>query len=456
MSPLVPRTAVVPSLRHRVHHLSCVSGPAQTRIMSSARNVNPNSKHNVLRCLRKRWVSTWAKEVDMQALDKAVQQARSRCSQKGRAHRTAHTTNHAGERICACCSQYKSVALFGKSSSGRLSSYCRECVSVLSYNYRCTLRGRIQNMIAAARHRAARVRIRSRRDLECTLTVNDCLDILWAQRGRCYYSGVPLNFLQPNSHWRLSCERLDNHQGYTQNNCVLVAAEFNTSDYSVSPRVVSPIIGSAQWSKRKVAEVPSLCNGHHNLDVLERLVQEARVSGRCLSAPGRHRGLQREPNADGEWKCSSCQVYKPSSAFHRKYTNTGVGLSSLCAECKIESNRRYLATLRGSILNTLSNAARRARLRGHQFELDVDNILTKLWEQQGRCHYSGVPLAFTQHSNWRMSLERLRNDNGYTLQNCVWVANEFNTPDYSHNKAKFPVYGTAQWSKAKVEFVWGF
>ena len=54
-----------------------------------------------------------------------------------------------------------------------------------------------------------------------------------------------------------------------------------------------------------------------------------------------------------------------------------------------------------------------------------------------------------------MSLERLNNDLGYTVANCVLIAAEFNTGDFSRNKNTIEVHGTAQWSKAKAECVWG-
>jgi len=54
-----------------------------------------------------------------------------------------------------------------------------------------------------------------------------------------------------------------------------------------------------------------------------------------------------------------------------------------------------------------------------------------------------------------MSVERLENDMGYVPENCVLVAAEFITPDNSRNTAVYPVYGTAQWSQAKVAQVWG-
>ena len=54
-----------------------------------------------------------------------------------------------------------------------------------------------------------------------------------------------------------------------------------------------------------------------------------------------------------------------------------------------------------------------------------------------------------------MSIERLDNSIGYTIQNCVLVAIEFNTGDWSRNNAVTKVFGTAQWSREKVEHIWG-
>lgn len=59
------------------------------------------------------------------------------------------------------------------------------------------------------------------------------------------------------------------------------------------------------------------------------------------------------------------------------------------------------------------------------------------------------------HSHWLMSLERLSNDQGYVTTNCVLVAAEFNTSDHSRNRAVWEVFGTAQWSKEKANYIWG-
>eukprot|EP00435_Cladocopium_sp_Y103_P045897 s1751_g13.t1 len=76
------------------------------------------------------------------------------------------------------------------------------------------------------------------------------------------------------------------------------------------------------------------------------------------------------------------------------------------------------------------------------FELELDDVLGMLWAQRGRCFYSDVPLRYAQSNvDWLMSLERLDNTKTYTKENTCLVALEFNT--------------RAQWSRGKVQFVWG-
>ena len=119
-------------------------------------------------------------------------------------------------------------------------------------------------------------------------------------------------------------------------------------------------------------------------------------------------------------------------------------------------DRAYRSTLRGHLKTILSRAQRRSKLRGQECSVSFSTLLCMLERQQGRCFYSGVPLQYKElHTNWRLSLERLNNEVGYTEDNCVLIAVEFNTPDYSRNSAVTEVFGTAQWSRAKVQHVWG-
>ena len=150
-----------------------------------------------------------------------------------------------------------------------------------------------------------------------------------------------------------------------------------------------------------------------------------------------------------------CDSYKPSTAFHKRNDDSHLP-PSRCKDCISEIKYRRRCTLRGAAQVLICNARSRAAQRGHQCTLNVGNVLDMLWSQGARCYYSGVPLECLQpNSHWRMSLERLDNNLGYDMENCVLIAAEFNTSDQSRNKATGEVSGTAQWSRAKVQYVWG-
>ena len=70
---------------------------------------------------------------------------------------------------------------------------------------------------------------------------------------------------------------------------------------------------------------------------------------------------------------------------------------------------------------------------------DFEDLLQMVERRNGLCAYSGVPMEMClPHSHWRMSLERLNNSKGYSSENCVLVAGEFNTGDFSQNRALMP------------------
>ena len=113
--------------------------------------------------------------------------------------------------------------------------------------YYRTLRGRAMKLVNNARARTAKL------GHACELSFGDILQMLLSQGGRCFYSGVPLRYEQPHVDWQMSLERLDNRQGYTKENCALIAAEFNTFDHS--KHSIREVRGSAQWSRAKVLHV---------------------------------------------------------------------------------------------------------------------------------------------------------------------------------------------------------
>ena len=110
------------------------------------------------------------------------------------------------------------------------------------------LRRRAMKMASSAKSRS------TYKGLPCEVTFKDILDMLWLQRGRCFYSGIPLQYKTYHADWAMSLERLNNKRGYVRDNSVLIAAEFNTTDHS-NRQIVGEVRGSGQWSLAKVHHV---------------------------------------------------------------------------------------------------------------------------------------------------------------------------------------------------------
>ncbi|CAK0849624.1 unnamed protein product [Prorocentrum cordatum] len=234
--------------------------------------------------------------------------------------------------------------------------------------------------------------------------------------------------------------------GYTVDNCVLIAAEFNSGDASRNKVGLHKVCGTAQWSRKKVFDVFTLRSRRADRERLEELIHEARApnAGRTR-LNGASVGTQEHASHFYCAKCADRGCIEPCT-----------DISLHCRGCTRAYRFTYSRTLRGNMVILLCGARRRAIKRGHACDLNLDILLDKLLQQQGRCHYSGVPLQYlVPNSDWRVSLERLENDFGYAPENTVLIAHEFNTSDFSRGKWTHAVRGTAQWSREKVEFIWG-
>ena len=324
--------------------------------------------------------------------------------------------------------------------------YCKRCMNRYQSQQRRLLRGNLQVILDTAKKRA-------KQKLKCTLTWDDLYQMVRRQHGRCAYSGVSMETCTPNSHWRMSLERRDNSKGYSKENCVFVAAEFNTGDCSRHRGVRKETVkGTAQWSHQKVQAVFDLRQQDVDLEVLRKDIKTARHRPQLSTRRAKCPAVEpTAPHQDYVY-CRACAEFLDPHNF----TPSALVCGGECKACKREYDRAFSSTLRGHVRNCLKNARYRARKRGQPFSLDLHQVLHMLEQQGGCCYYSGVPLEYKRpHSDWRMSLERLDNSPGYTAENCVLIAIEFNTADHSRNSAVTKVFGTAQWSREKVEHIWG-
>lgn len=128
-------------------------------------------------------------------------------------------------------------------------NHCIDCDKICIEEYNNSLKGFIINLLKdAKRHASTRSTKRSDECRIFTLTLNDLLDKIISQKGRCYYSDIPLVF-KSNCDWKTSIERVNNKLGYTKENTVLICVEFNSFDNTVITK--NEIHGSSQWSKDK-------------------------------------------------------------------------------------------------------------------------------------------------------------------------------------------------------------
>jgi hypothetical protein len=84
-------------------------------------------------------------------------------------------------------------------------------------------------------------------------------------------------------------------------------------------------------------------------------------------------------------------------------------------------NHRHLQTLHGRLVKTKINASGSAKKRDHEFNLTTEDMWT-LWNQQkGLCAFTGWPMGTFTKTRELLSLDRIDNDKGYTLDNCMLV-----------------------------------
>jgi len=149
-----------------------------------------------------------------------------------------------GTRFCNYCSNWKLVETFGKKKKKH--SKCKECENKQRLENRSHIRSYISSLAKAANRRSKRRSDKSPNKSECTITAEKILNQILLQKGKCYYSGIPLVF-KPNSHWRASIERLDTRKDYVDGNWVVICLEFNSICHVTDEDTIS-----TQWTCEKM------------------------------------------------------------------------------------------------------------------------------------------------------------------------------------------------------------
>ena len=234
-----------------------------------------------------------------------------------------------------------------------------------------------------------------------------------------------------HSDWQATLERIDPTRTYTKDNIALECLEFNHA---------------RTWTIAKMNTIPQLVSSVIDIEALMRECNNAKQ--KKISKPRPRASLKKRINQFGtaDFWCARCEAFKNESIFSTNHV--------YCAECALEYQQERGNTLRGFVQKCIgraqSNQKQRQKLIDNSFTIDFDFMIDQILKQKGRGFYSGIPMNYKQNSDWQCSLERIDNNIGYTHDNVVLEAYEFNTPDFSPS-AVSKVHGSGQWSRRKIE-----
>ena len=164
-----------------------------------------------------------------------------------RTNRDTHSSRE-GYAKCWICETEKLISEFYAIKS----LGCKPCVARRMQEYNNTPIGRLRLLVKSAKHshkarcNAPTFKRRKHAKDAALITFKDLVEIWIRQGGRCFYSGMPMQF---DGDWLVSLERIDPLGTYTKDNVVLVCTEFNATDHIVVTGV------STGWSRELVQEI---------------------------------------------------------------------------------------------------------------------------------------------------------------------------------------------------------
>lgn len=302
----------------------------------------------------------------------------------------------------------------------------------MSNNYHYTLTGAIKVCLSNSKNSAQKRLKGNRKEAGIFNLTYDNIMRLWnLQNGRCYHSGIPMNYNK--NEWRISIDRLDNDKGYFPDNVVLCCGEFN---------------GRKLWTQEKINEM---------LTIFEQDITDNSVNFDIKRARKKY-GKVTFCNIDGipYRNCTYCDEIKPVVDFTDRRFNA-------CYKCvrrlrdTVTPESRMQDLLACGTTSTRIRQTWKDKGRDFTYNISTDFLMDLYNQQKGLCAYSGLPMKLDKQSltNWAASLERKDVMKGYSKDNVCLVCCEFNTHD---NTAKQTTTdsGCSGWSVEKFKLFLGY
>jgi hypothetical protein len=162
-----------------------------------------------------------------------------------------------------------------------------------------------------------------------------------------------------------------------------------------------------------------------------------------------HPIVEKPTPREGHKFCTKCGIEKPLTEYH-KDSRKKSGYYSACKTCKNESTRTQSKTLVGAFRAIYDGCLARSLERGQgPSQLTMLNIAQIYERQRGRCAISGIKLTWEPHSKFKLSPERIRNDETYTMENTTLIICQLNTTDQTKGRFAEHATGSAQWTSQK-------
>jgi len=172
------------------------------------------------------------------------------------------------------------------------------------------------------------------------------------------------------------------------------------------------------------------------------------------------------PTLNGsEKRCFKCKTWKDLSSFNKDSRGSGC-VSKTCRECykkfesvKLANQRRKIRSSTCFETGDMKYYIQRrvyaiiSKCKRMNIECDIDTkcLMSKWLSQNGKCYYSGIPMAKKMKDNgfqcWDgPSIDRVDPEKGYTQDNIVWCAFGINSFKQSLNKDQFEsIIGNVEW-----------